>query len=166
MKTVNEILKNKGSDVHSVSPETSIFDALKLMADKGVGALLVIENDNLVGIMSERDYARKVALEGKSSKDLAVKEIMSAKVFFVDPERTPEECMALMTDKHVRHLPVMEDNSLVGVISIGDVVKAVIDEKEFQIDQLVHYITGTPHIKKELSKRIDTDKEPAPPIPE
>ena len=149
MRTVREILKKKGSGVYSVSPETLIFDALKLMSEKEVGAVLVIENNNLVGIMSERDYARKVVLEGKSSKDVPVKEIMSSSVIFVNPDIKPEECMALMTNKRIRHLPVFEKNELIGVISIGDIVKAVIDEKEFQIDQLITYIKGTPFIISE-----------------
>ncbi len=149
MKTVREILSQKGNDAYSVSPDTLIFDALKIMSKKEIGAVLVIEDDKLVGIMSERDYARKVALEGKTSKDMPVKEIMSSKVIFVNPDRSPDECMVLMTKKRIRHLPVFENSKLTGLISIGDVVKAVIDEKEFHIDQLVQYIKGTPHINSE-----------------
>ena len=114
------------------------------MAEKEIGAVLVLQNGEIEGIMSERDYARKVILQGKNSKDTLVKEIMSSKVLYVNTSLSTEECMALMINKRVRHLPVFENNQLVGIISIGDVVKAVIDEKEFVIDLLVHYITGTP----------------------
>jgi IMP dehydrogenase len=117
------------------------------MAEKGIGALLVKdEMGNPVGVMSERDYARKVILLGKSSRDTLVNQIMSSNIIYVKPERSPEECMALMVNKRIRHLPVLDNNKLVGFISIGDVVKAVIDEKEFTIDQLVHYIKDTPHL--------------------
>lgn len=143
MKTVNELLQAKGHDYWSVTPDTSVFDALKMMADKNVGALLVIEAETLVGLLSERDYARKVILKGKSSKKTPVKEIMSENVVYVTPDRTVEECMALMTDKRIRHLPVLEGNRLMGVISIGDVVKAIISDQEFMIEQLEHYISGT-----------------------
>lgn len=149
MKTVREILLAKGGQIYSVQPDTVVFEALKLMAEKGIGALLVMdETGNAVGVMSERDYARKVILVGKSSKETLVKEIMSSQVIYVEPERSPEECMALMINKRIRHLPVVRDTKLIGFISIGDVVKAVIDEKEFTIDQLVHYITDTPHLSK------------------
>ncbi|MEE9551226.1 MAG: CBS domain-containing protein [Candidatus Binatia bacterium] len=142
MKTVIELLKAKGHQYWSVTPDTAVFDALKLMAEKNIGALLVLEGDVLVGFLSERDYARKVILKGKSSKDTPVKEIMSEKVMYVEPEQTVEECMALMTDKRVRHLPVFEGDKLIGIISIGDVVKAIISEQEFIIEQLEHYISG------------------------
>lgn len=143
MKIVDQILKHKGNTVHSISPNSIMQEALKIMAEKDVGALLVIENENVVGILSERDYARKVFLKGKSSKDVPVKEIMSEKVICVSPSQSVEDCMALMSEKRIRHLPVMSENKLVGLISIGDVVKAVISEREFVIDQLVQYITGT-----------------------
>jgi CBS domain-containing protein len=120
-----------------------VYDALELMADKNVGAVLVIDADRLVGILSERDYARKVILHGKSSKDTPIREIMTQRVVYVRPEQTTEECMALMTDKRVRHLPVLEDDQVVGVISIGDVVKSIISEQGFIIDQLERYISGT-----------------------
>jgi CBS domain-containing protein len=142
MKIVKDVLQAKGQEVWSVSPDGSVYDALTLMAEKNVGALLVMESDRVVGIISERDYARKVILKGKSSKELAVKEIMTSRVVWVRPEQTMEECMELMTDKHIRHLPVLDDNRLVGLISIGDVVKAIIAEKEFIIGQLEGYITG------------------------
>ena len=146
MKTVNEILQNKGNTIWSISPESTVFEALKLMAEKKIGALLVKENDNLVGIISERDYARKVVLQGKFSRDTLVSEIMSSKVLYVNSKLSTEECMVLMINKRVRHLPVIDDNKLVGIISIGDIVNAVIDEKEFVIEQLVHYIIGTPNL--------------------
>ena len=143
MKTVKQLLQAKGRDIWSISPDASVYEALLLLADKDVGALLVLEDENLKGILSERDYARKVILKGKSSRDTPVREIMTAKVFYVRPDQTIEDCMALMTDKHIRHLPVLEDNQVVGVISIGDVVKAIISEQEFIIAQLENYITGT-----------------------
>jgi CBS domain-containing protein len=143
VKNVADILKVKGSDVFSVTPETTVYEALEHMAEKNIGALLVIENERVVGILSERDYARKVALQGKASNEIPVKQIMSTRVAFIPPERTLEECMALMTDKHFRHLPVMDDDRLAGVISIGDVVKALIDQKSYEIKQLEDYIRGT-----------------------
>lgn len=146
MKTVKEILENKENQIWSVTPETTVFDTLKLMAEKKIGAVLVIKESKVVGIMSERDYARKVVLQGKSSVQLAVSEIMSDKVIYVDILQNVEDCMALMINKRIRHLPVYNENNLVGFISIGDVVKAIIDEKEFMIDQLVHYIKDTPQI--------------------
>jgi CBS domain-containing protein len=142
MKTVAQLLRTKGQQVLSVSPDMPVFEALGVMADKNVGALLVVEGERLVGVFSERDYARKVILKGKSSKDTPVQEIMSSHVLYVRPEQTIEDCMALMTDKRVRHLPVMEEGRVVGVISIGDVVKAIIAEQEFIIEQLQNYITG------------------------
>jgi len=142
MKTVTQLLRGKGHEVLSVSPEASVFEALKVMAEKNVGALLVVEGERLVGVFSERDYARKVILKGKASKEIPVREIMTSHILYVRPEQTIEECMALMTDKRVRHLPVLEDERLVGVISIGDVVKAIIAEQDFMIEQLQNYITG------------------------
>lgn len=142
MKTVAQLLRAKGHEVFSVSPETTVFAALQLMAEKNVGALIVLEGGRVVGIFSERDYARKVILKGKSSRETPVREIMSPRVLYVRPEQTIEECMALMTNKRVRHLPVLEEDRLVGVISIGDVVKAIISEQEFMIEQLQNYITG------------------------
>src|SRR5213594_5189182 len=142
MKTVALLLRTKANQVLSVPPDTRVFEALKVMAEKNVGALLVVEGERLVGVFSERDYARKVILKGKSSKDTPVQEIMSSHVLYVRPEQTIEDCMALMTDKRVRHLPVMEEGRVVGVISIGDVVKAIIAEQEFIIEQLQNYITG------------------------
>jgi CBS domain-containing protein len=142
MTTVSQLLRNKGGAVWSVSPETSVYHALELMADKNIGAVLVLDGAKLAGIFSERDYARKIILHGKASKDTPVKDIMTSKVVTVRPDQTIETCMALMTDKHFRHLPVVDGDQVVGVISIGDVVKAVIAEQEFRIEQLESYITG------------------------
>src|SRR3989454_1754264 len=143
MKTVAQLLRTKGHQVLSVSPDIPVFAALEVMAEKNVGALLVLEGERLVGIFSERDYARKVILKGKASKETPVREIMSSHVLYIRPEQTIEDCMALMTDKRVRHLPVMEgEERVVGVISIGDVVKDIISEQEFMIEQLQNYITG------------------------
>ncbi len=142
MYTVRQILKSKGHQIWSISPAASVYEALQLMAARDIGALVVVEADRLVGIFSERDYARKVILHGKSSRETRVEEIMTSRVAVVGPERTTEECMALMTDKHIRHLPVMEGERLIGLISIGDVVKAVISNQEFVITQLENYITG------------------------
>jgi CBS domain-containing protein len=142
MSTVNRVLETKGTKVWTIPPESSVLEALKLMADRDLGALVVVEGAAVVGVFSERDYARKVVLKGKASKDTTVREVMSGKVLYVDPNQSIEECMALMTDKAVRHLPVMHDDQLVGLISIGDVVKAMISEKEFVIEQLEHFITG------------------------
>jgi CBS domain-containing protein len=142
MIAVGRILKEKGNQIWSVSPDTTVFDALNLMAEKNLGAVLVIEGGKIAGIFSERDYARKVILKGKSSKETPVKEIMTEDVLFVRPNHSIEECMALMTDKHIRHLPVLDGEQLVGVISIGDVVKAVISDQEYTIKQLENYVTG------------------------
>lgn len=142
MKTVSQVLNVKGRTIWSVTPDTSVYEALKMMAERNVGALLVLENDQLSGIFSERDYARKVALLGKSSRDTPVKDIMTQKVDCVRPNQSVRECMAMMTDKHIRHLPVVEEDHLVGLISIGDVVKAIISDQEFTIEQLENYISG------------------------
>ena len=140
MKTVNEILQTKPQRLLSIAPHATVLDALKMMADYEVGALLVLDGERLMGIFSERDYARKVILHGKASKDTAVAEIMTQKVVCVKPDQSVEECMALMTDKRIRHLPVLQDNKVIGVISIGDVVKEVISEQRLMIEQLEHYI--------------------------
>ncbi len=146
MATVRDMLRTKGYDIWSIAPDATVYDALTLMAEKNIGAVLVMDADNLVGILSERDYARKVALQGKTAPDTSAREIMTDRVICVRPEETAEECMAVMTDKKVRHLPVLEDDQLIGVISIGDVVKAIIPEQEFIIEQLEHYIRGTPYL--------------------
>lgn len=140
MKTLNQLLEAKGRNVYSIAPDARMFDALRLMADKNVGALVVMEGHRLAGIISERDYARKVILHGKSSHDMQVREIMTAKVITVHPGQTVEECMALMTGKRIRHLPVTEGDRLIGVLSIGDLVKEVIAEQEATIKQLESYI--------------------------
>jgi len=140
MKTLKQLLEAKGRNVYSITPDARVFDALKLMADKSVGALIVMEGDRLAGIISERDYARKVILHGKSSHDLEVRDIMTSKVISVHPGQTVGECMALMTEKRVRHLPVTEGERLIGVLSIGDLVKEVIAEQRQTIEQLESYI--------------------------
>lgn len=142
MRNVEQLLAGKNGDVWSIAPQAMVYDGLRLMAEKEIGALLVIENGKTVGIMSERDYARKVLLEGRSSHDTTVGEIMTAPVVTVRPERTIEECMELMTLKRIRHLPVEDDSGLRGVISIGDLVKAIISEQQTVIEQLEHYIRG------------------------
>jgi CBS domain-containing protein len=143
MNTVKDILNSKGNAVWSVTPQTKVFDALKLMAEKNIGAVLVAENEKVVGIFSERDYARKVAIEGKSSKEVFVQEVMSSRVLFVTSDKYVEECLAIMNEKKIRHLPVFENEKLKGIISIGDVVKALIEHKEFTIEQLEKYITNS-----------------------
>ncbi len=143
MKFVGELLSAKGTDVWSVTPEQTVLAALVLMAEKEVGALMVLEGEALVGIFSERDYARKVVLKDRSSRDTPVSEVMSAPVVTVGPDQSIEECMSLMTEKRARHLPVLENEKLIGLISIGDVVKAVILDREAVIGQLEGYITGT-----------------------
>jgi CBS domain-containing protein len=142
MKTVKDILRAKGSKVYSISPDATVYEALNRMADKNVGALLVLEVEQIVGLISERDYARKTILKGRFSKETAVKEIMTTNVITVGPGEDLEECMELFTDKHVRHLPVIEDEKIIGIISIGDVVKGVIDYKEFIIQEQEKYIKG------------------------
>jgi CBS domain-containing protein len=142
MKTVRSLLQVKGYEVWTITPDASVYEALRLMADKNVGALLVLEGGELVGVISERDYARKVVLKGRSSRDTSVRDIMTADVVSVRPDQTVEECMALMTDRRIRHLPVVADRRLIGVISIGDVVKSIITEQGFMIEQLTSYIVG------------------------
>ena len=140
MKNVGHMLEGKGHEVLSVSPDATVFEALQLMADRNVGALVVLEGEKLAGIFSERDYARKVILLGKSSKETLVREIMTDKVLCVRPEQTVEQCMAIMTEKRIRHLPVLDHKKVIGVISIGDVVKETISEQKFIIAQLESYI--------------------------
>ncbi len=141
MATVRQILEKKGREVYTISPDITVFEALEKMAAYNVGALPVVDaGGNIVGIFSERDYARKVILQGKASRDIPVSEIMSTNILYVTPETTDWQCMALMTDKRVRHLPVLEGDELAGFISIGDVVKSIMDEQQFQIEQLEQYI--------------------------
>jgi len=140
MKTVRQLLQAKKSGVLSISPDALVIEALKKMAEHEVGALIALQGEKVVGIISERDYARKVVLRGKTARDTYVREIMSEKVVFVKPTHTVDECMALCTQKRIRHLPVIENNQVVGVISIGDLVRETISEQRFIIEQLENYI--------------------------
>lgn len=140
MTKVKKLLEAKGKDVWSVSSEDTVFEALKVMADKGVGALAVTRYDVLVGIVSERDYARKVILKDRSSKQTQVKEIMTRHVYHTDPDQGIEECLVIMNDKRIRHLPVLDNDQLIGMISVGDVVKFIIEEQKYTIKQLENYI--------------------------
>ena len=142
MKTVKDMLKSKKNEVWFVAPTATVFDALKIMGEKEIGALMVMDAGKVVGIISERDYARKVILKGKASKDTLVKEIMTSNMFSVKPENTVEECMVLITGKHIRHLPVFDKDKFVGIVSVGDVVKSLISEQEKLIEQLSDYISG------------------------
>jgi len=142
MTSIQQLLEKKGADVWSTSPEASVYDALLLLAEKNIGALLVLQDEGLVGIVSERDYARKVILHGKVSLETPVREIMTEEVIVVGPKTTIKEAMALMTEKHIRHLPVIEGTKIVGLISIGDLVKSIITDQEFMINQLEKYISG------------------------
>jgi CBS domain-containing protein len=140
MKTIGQLLQGKGTGLCTVSSDTSLYDALKEMADKNIGSLLVVDNGKLSGILTERDFVRKMILQGKSSHETRVREIMTDRVVCVQPKNTVEECMALMTDKRTRHLPVIENDELIGVLSIGDLVKEMISEQQFMIKQLESYI--------------------------
>lgn len=142
MGKVINVLQGKTNSVIFVSPDTTVFDALEVMFEKNIGAILVMKQEKFVGIMTERDYARKVILKGKSSKDTQVKEIMTKNPITVSSDTTIEQCMWLMTNKFTRHLPVIDDNKLTGIVSIGDIVKHIIDEQKFIIGNLEHYITG------------------------
>ena len=142
MYSVRHLLQDKGNQVWSIAPQATVYEALGLMASKNVGALVVAEAGQVVGIFSERDYARKVILQRRSSKTTSVGELMTADVLYVSPDDAIENCMAIMTDKHLRHLPVMENGQLAGIVSIGDVVKAIISDREFTIRELERYITG------------------------
>ena len=142
MRSVSDILKIKGHEIWSVAPDSTVLAALELMAEKNIGAVMVLVDQELQGIFSERDYARKIILKGKTSADTLVREAMTERVAYVGPHNTLEECMALMTEKHFRHLPVMEGNRLLGLISIGDVVKEIISNQKIEIKQLEGYITG------------------------
>lgn len=142
-RTIGMVLDSKGHEVYSVRPDTSVLDALRLMADKGIGAVLVLEEDGgIAGIMSERDYARKITLKGKTAAETLVSEIMTKDVITVSPEQKIEECMTVMVDKRIRHLPVLDAGKLIGILSIGDVVKEMISEQKFLIEQLETYIRG------------------------
>ncbi len=142
MSTVRQLLRRKPGEVWTIAPNASVYQALELMAEKDIGALLVLDGGRLEGIFSERDYARKVALKGRTSRETTVGELMTQTIYYVTPERTVEECLALMTEKRVRHLPVLDSTRLVGLVSIGDAVKCIIDEQELTIRHLEDYITG------------------------
>ena len=142
METVRQLLDKKGHEVWSVHPDDSVFDAVKKMADKNIGALVVLVNDQIGGIITERHYARRVVLEGKSSPETSVRDIMATSVVCARTDQTISECMAVMTEKRVRHLPVVDQKRLVGLVSIGDLVKSIIADQEFTIEQLIHYIQG------------------------
>lgn len=142
MKRVRDVLQVKGSRVFTIEPDASVYDAIKVMADELIGALVVMNGDRLVGLISETDYARKIVLQGRTSANTQVREIMTDRVLYVSPDHDISECMALMTEKRFRHLPVLDDGKLVGLISIGDLVKSIIDEQLFTIEQLERYITG------------------------
>jgi CBS domain-containing protein len=142
MTTVQRLLQNKGHAIWSIAPDASVFEAVQLMAEKRVGALMVVDRNELIGIISERDYAREIVLKDRVSRDTPVRAIMTHRVLYVRPEQTLEECMALMTERHLRHLPVLENGRLTGVVSMRDVVKELIAEKEFLIEQLENYITN------------------------
>ena len=143
MHCVAQILKAKQDNrVYTTTPDAKVIDAIKLMAERGIGALLVMEQDSIVGIVTERDYARKVVLKGRASNETPVRDIMTTSVMYVRPDTTNEQCMALMTENRLRHLPVMENEKLVGLISIGDLVADIISEQQFIIEQMEHYIRG------------------------
>jgi len=161
MPDVGEVLRSKQrSTVEIVKPDDSVFEAIRLMASKNVGALLVMEDDHIVGIITERDYARKVILKDRSSKETRVSEIMSDKVLYVTPEDTADSCMALMTERRIRHLPVIDNGDLIGLISTGDIVKTIVSDRNFLVEQLTRYITGSHKVD---SKRLyGIEDSPAP----
>ena len=142
MKLVNQLLDSKGHDILSIAPSASVLDAIKLMAEKGVGALIVMDGETMAGIVTERDYARKVILKGRSSDETPVSDIMSTGVISTSPDQTVNICMNVMTDKRIRHLPVVEGNKVIGLVSIGDLVKAIIADQKEEIEHLEHYISG------------------------
>jgi CBS domain-containing protein len=142
MRTVRQLLEAKAPEVYSIGPDAPVLDAVRLMAEKHIGALLVMEGERLVGILSERDYARKVVLQGRSSKDTPIRDIMTADVISVRPGDTSDRCMQVVTERRVRHLPVLEGDRVVGVVSIGDLVKAVIEDQQLELDQLQRYIAS------------------------
>ena len=142
MITVGELLNRKGHGVWSVSPDDTVFDAIKMMDEKGVGALSVLKDGVLAGMLSERDYARQVILKGRTSKETKVKEIMTSQIYYTFLDQTADDCMIVMTERRIRHLPVLKDDELIGMISIGDLVKSIIAEQKFIIEQLEHYISG------------------------
>ncbi len=142
MRTVQQLLDEKGHDIQSIHPDDSVFDAIQKLASANIGSLIVVENDRPVGIFTERDYARSVILKGKSSPTTKVRDIMTTRVVYARPEQTVEQCMAVMTDKHIRHLPVLRDEKLIGMISIGDLVKSIIADQKYTIEQLEQFLHG------------------------
>jgi CBS domain-containing protein len=142
LKSVRQVLNAKGFAVETITPETSVYDALQKMSNREVGALVVLEEGEICGLISERDYARKVVLQGRNSRDTQVQEIMTRRLITVEPQQTVEACLVLLTDKRIRHLPVVEEGRLVGIVSIGDIVKAVIEAQRLTIEELESYITG------------------------
>ena len=142
MRTVRQLLEAKSPDVYSVRPDSPVIDAIRLMAEKGIGAVLVMDGARLVGIVSERDYARKVVLQGRASSDTPVTAIMTPEPFTVDPDDTVDRCMVTVTDRRIRHLPVVRDDRVEGIVSIGDLVKAVIEDQQLELDQLQRYIAS------------------------
>jgi CBS domain-containing protein len=143
MTTIEQVLENKGHEVWTIDPDDSVFQALEAMASKNVGALVAVENGMLVGIFTERNYARNVFLKGRSSPTTQVRDVMRTDVIYVRPDQTVNQCMAIMTEKRVRHLPVLHEGKLIGIVSIGDLVKSIINQQKFTIEQLVNYIGGT-----------------------
>ncbi len=142
MRTVRQLLDTKSPEIHSISPDAPVIDAIRLMAERRIGALLVMDGPRLAGMLSERDYARKIVLQGRSSKDTPVRDIMTAEVVSVSPQHDTDQCMQLVTDSRIRHLPVVEDGQVIGVISIGDLVKATIEEQRQELDHLQRYIAS------------------------
>jgi CBS domain-containing protein len=142
MELIKNLIKVKGNEIWSIEPSASVFDAVKLMADKGIGALMVMQGNKLEGVISERDYARKVILKNRLSRETSVEEIMTTRVVYAHPEQNVEECMALMTEKHIRHLPIMVEEKLLAVVSIGDLVKSIIAQQQLTIKQLEQYVSG------------------------
>lgn len=141
-RTLADLLEKKGKAIFSIAPDATVFDAIKIMAERGVGALLVTEGEKLVGVLSERDYARRVILEGRASRETPVREIMTSRVVYGRPEQSVDDAMAIMTEKKFRHLPVMKDGKLIGIVTLGDAVKELLSEKQFIIEQLENYISG------------------------
>jgi CBS domain-containing protein len=142
MELIKNLIKEKGNEIWSIEPSASVFDAVKLMSDKGIGALMVMQGNKLEGVISERDYARKVILKNRLSRETSVEEIMTTRVVYAHPEQNVEECMVLMTEKHIRHLPIMVEEKLLAVVSIGDLVKSIIAQQQLTIKQLEQYVSG------------------------
>lgn len=157
MQTVAKLLESKTTlDVCTISPDATVFDAIKVFAEQNLGALIVTENGLLKGLITERDYARKVILKGRSSRDTKVRDIMTSKIIYVDPTYTIDQCMSIMLHKYIRHLPVVEGDRLVGIVSMGDVVKAVLGEREETIEKLVEYITDSPMTNQKVRATLTT----------